>query len=197
MDTLISIGVSLFMLRCRKQERGWFATPVTICWVCNYRFDTAEMAWNRCCDIFGQYKSPIITIKYFWHTVTWPCFNLQTVLLRINIPTCIFVNGNFILLPHHLDRLMPSHTYALINYGIIGSENGLPPLQCQSFIRTNVTSLDNRSSLMKFQSKYNSFHTRICVWKCCLQMPDSICWYQLIEAEWRIYVSVGKLAIIE
>ena len=58
------------------------------------------------------------------------------------------------------------------NLTIIGSDNGLLPDQCQANIRINggilwIEPLGTNS--VKFQSKFMHFHSRKCIWKCCLQ----------------------------
>ena len=62
----------------------------------------------------------------------------------------------------------------------IGLDNALSPARCQAFIGTNAGLMlmePFRTNTGDIWIKYNSFHTRKCIWKCRLQSDVSpFCW---------------------
>ena len=66
----------------------------------------------------------------------------------------------------------------LVNRVSIHSHNGLSSIRPQAIIQTNAWLLSIRPSginLVKFKSKFKIFHSRKCIWKCCLPKPRPFC----------------------
>ena len=69
----------------------------------------------------------------------------------------------------------------------IASADDLSPIQCQAISWTNVDLLSNRyeQSSVKFQYRYNDFHSGKCIWKCGLQNVIHF------ESVWIWHFSIG------
>ena len=70
-----------------------------------------------------------------------------------------------------VNSLRPSDTY-MHEISIIGSDNGLSPDRHQAIIWTNADLLflgSKGTNSMKFEWKFETFHSRKCVWKCHLR----------------------------
>ena len=66
---------------------------------------------------------------------------------------------------------------------ITGSDNGLSPGQCQAIIWTNAGILSIGINSREILSKIYTFHSRKCIWKCCLVngghfVSTSICYWR-------------------
>ena len=80
----------------------------------------------------------------------------------------------------YVNSLRLSDAYTSINYTTIGSDN---PLSEQIMVCCQLRPKEN--VVMKFSLKFKSFHSRKCIWKCCLQKWWSSCLSLNVLTHWQ------------
>ena len=155
-----------------SQKAGVLVVLVLAYWCCNslkimvnigflmsYYFMAPSRYLSRCWHITNAIMWHLVFEGNFHGNADHSSLQIKKYLLKIRATS---LRGQWVI------SLMPIDAYSSVNYSIIGSDDGLPPVQCQTITRVNADKLSMRSS-MKFAAKLQKFNSRKWIWNCHLQ----------------------------